>query len=118
MKQKLFGNRAKGLAFVLSAPAGTGKTTLVEKLEAEFPCVIKNISFTTRKSRGKEVCGVHYHFVSEEEFQKKIAAGELLEYVRLYGDYYGTSKLWIEEQQFKGKNVFLALFHSSFHCSA
>ncbi len=90
---------------MLSAPAGSGKTTLTEMLVKEFPCVVESISFTTRQPRGKEVDGKHYFFISREEFQRKIIEGEFLEYAEIYGDYYGTSWKWVEEQRNQGKHV-------------
>ncbi|MGA8164212.1 MAG: guanylate kinase [Waddliaceae bacterium] len=107
--QKLLGNLKKGLIFVISAPAGTGKTTLTHKLVDEFPCVIQNISCTTRIPRENETEGDHYHFLSREEFEKKIRLGEFLEYVKVYEDYYGTPIRWIEEQQNQGKHVVLVI---------
>lgn len=105
----LLGDRKEGLIFIMSAPAGTGKTTLVEKLMREFPSVIANISYTTRSPREGEIQGVHYHFITESEFEAKINAGDFLEYVKLYGTYYGTSSRWIRDQQKKGKNVVLVI---------
>lgn len=107
--QHMIGKRPYGLLFVLSAPAGTGKTTLVERLVRDFPCIVQSISYTTRKMRLNEKAGDHYCFVNEETFEKKILEGEFLEYVRLYGDYYGTSKVWVEEQRKLGKHVFLVI---------
>lgn len=98
-----------GLAFVLSAPAGTGKTTLAHMLEEEFPCVLPSVSFTTRKARPGEVSGVDYHFIETEEFELKIAENEFLEYVKLYGYYYGTSKLAVQEQLARGNHVILVI---------
>lgn len=106
---KLLGNRKKGLAFVLSAPAGTGKTTLVQMLVKEFPCVVESVSFTTRQSRSGETNGIHYHFVTREEFERKIAANEFLEYVQLYGHYYGTGYQEIINLQNSGKHVILVI---------
>lgn len=105
----LLGNLKYGLVFILSAPAGTGKTTLVQKLEQEFPCVVAGISYTTRLPRQGEVSGVHYHFLTKADFLQRAADGEFLEYVQLYGDYYGTSRLWVEEQLSKGKHVVLTI---------
>lgn len=105
----LLGERKEGLVFVISAPAGTGKTTLVQKLVQEFPSVIPSISYTTREPRGEEVGGVHYHFVSNSEFEAKIAAADFLEYVQLYGYYYGTSQQWVKEQQKQGKHIVLVI---------
>ncbi|WP_068467849.1 guanylate kinase [Candidatus Protochlamydia phocaeensis] len=105
----LLGNLSEGLAFIVSAPAGTGKTTLVQMLVEEFPSVIASISYTTRLPRTGEVPGKHYHFISESEFEAKIAAADFLEYVKLYGTYYGTSRQWIQEQQRQGKHVVLVI---------
>lgn len=109
MVLKPLGNTKRGLAFVVSAPAGTGKTTLVQMLANEFPCVVPNISYTTRQPRGTEVDGRDYHFLTVPEFEAKIAAGDFLEYVNLYGNYYGTSRKWIEAQLDLGKHVVLVI---------
>lgn len=109
MSPKLLGNLKTGLTFVMSAPAGTGKTTLVNLLINEFPCVVGSISYTTRKIRAGEIPGVHYHFISEPEFEKKIANGEFLEHVKLYGNYYGTAYKSLKDQQAQGKHVFLVI---------
>ncbi len=98
---KLLGNYTKGLAFVISAPAGTGKTTLVHQLVEEFPEVVASVSYTTRRPREGEIPGRDYHFVSEEEFKRRMETSDFLEHVRLYGDFYGTSRRWIEEAQKK-----------------
>jgi guanylate kinase len=109
MTLSLLGNRKRGLAFIVSAPAGTGKTTLVEKLAEEFPSVIMNVSYTTRLPRTGEKEGVHYHFISKNQFMQKNAAEEFLEHVCLYGEYYGTSRKWIEEKLNAGKHVVLVI---------
>lgn len=106
---KLLGNLEVGHVFVVSAPAGTGKTTLVKKLLEEFPCVKTTISYTTRAPRAGEAQGVDYFFISKEEFKKKIEEHEFLEYVELYGDYYGTSKNSIEKLQKAGNHVVLVI---------
>lgn len=106
---KLLGNLPKGLLFVISAPAGTGKTTLADMLEKEFPCVHRNISYTTRAPRAGEVDGKDYIFISKEEFEKKIARGEFLDHVTLYGNYYGTSSLSVKQWQDEGKHVLLVI---------
>lgn len=97
MDQKLLGNLNKGLVFVVSAPAGTGKTTLVNMLTNEFSCIVRSVSYTTRKLRKGEVDGVDYFFVSKEEFEKKIGRGDFLEYAVVFGEYYGTSKEHVEK---------------------
>lgn len=105
----LLGNLKRGLVFILSAPAGTGKTTLVQRLVNEFPVVLASVSYTTRAPRAGEVNGLHYHFVDEAEFLSRIAKDEFIEYVQLYGNYYGTSRVWLEEQLDQGKHVFLVI---------
>lgn len=102
-------NKAKGLLFIVSAPAGTGKTTLVDMLTREFTSIIANVSYTTRLPRPGEVNGQHYHFITESEFEAKIAASDFLEYVKLYGTYYGTSHRWIEKQRATGQHVVLVI---------
>lgn len=106
---KALGNLEHGLIFIVSAPAGTGKTTLVQRLVAEFPCVVTSVSCTTRKPRPGEINGVHYHFVTVQEFEKKIAENDFLEYAKLYGNYYGTSRSWVQEKQNQGKHVMLVI---------
>ena len=99
----------KGLVFVVSAPAGAGKTTLVGMLKKEFSHVVVSVSFTTRQPRQNEVQGIHYNFISKVEFEQKMAAGDFLEYAEIYGEYYGTSLRWLEEQQSLGKHVVLVI---------
>lgn len=106
---KLLGNLHKGLIFVVSAPAGTGKTTLVQMLVKEFPCVIQSVSYTTRPKRYNESSGDDYHFITPAAFEKKIGEHEFLEYVKLYDDYYGTSKKWVAEKQAQGFHVILVI---------
>lgn len=108
-KQKLVGNLKKGLVFVVSAPAGTGKTTLVGMLTKEFDAVKTSISYTTRRARPHENHGDHYYFVSEEEFCQKIERGEFLEHVELFGSRYGTAFDTIEKQTEKGHHVVLVI---------
>lgn len=109
MAARLVGNLKHGLVFILSAPAGTGKTTLVQKLVQEFSTIVASVSFTTRLPRPGEIPGAHYHFLSKEEFVRRIVQGEFLEYVELYGDYYGTSRLWVEDKLLQGMHVILVI---------
>jgi guanylate kinase len=99
----------KGLVFVVSAPAGTGKTTLVRMLIEEFSRVVESVSFTTRAPRPNEVPGRDYYFISPEEFENKIAEGEFLEYAHVFNYFYGTSRKFVEAQQQKGKHVVLVI---------
>src|SRR3972149_5472256 len=109
MIQKLLGNLSEGLVFVLSAPAGTGKTTLVKMLQNEFPCIIGSMSCTTLAPRSGEVPGKDYHFISQEEFAGKIKNGDFLEYATVFENYYGTSKEYVLKEQKKGKHVMLVI---------
>jgi len=109
MSDKILGKLDKGILFIISAPAGTGKTTLVRLLLDEFPCVTESISCTTRPPRESEVPGKDYHFISEALFEEKIAAGEFLEYARVFGHYYGTSKEFVQNEQGKGKHVVMVI---------
>lgn len=99
----------KGLLFVVSAPAGTGKTTLIRQLSAEFPSVVPSVSYTTRAMRPNEKEGVDYFFVSQEEFAHLAQKNALLEWVQVHGASYGTSKRWVEEQLEQKKHVVLTI---------
>jgi guanylate kinase len=105
----LLGNRKKGLLFIVSAPAGTGKTTLVRMLAEEFSNIVASLSYTTRKPREGESHLIDYFFVEESEFKQKIEENEFLEYVQLYDSYYGTSKQWVDQQIREGKHVILVI---------
>ena len=76
--------------FIISAPSGSGKSTLVARLLHEVENLNFSVSYTTRKPRGNEVDGAAYHFIDREEFERRIAAGEFLEYAEVFGNYYGT----------------------------
>lgn len=103
------GTFKKGKLFILSAPSGTGKTTLVRRLVKEFPQVIGNISYTSRAPRGEEKEGVDYHFISREEFERMLKKGAFLEYATVYGEFYGTEKKKVEKLLESGKHVFLVI---------
>lgn len=100
-------NHAKGTVFVLSAPSGTGKSTLAKRLVAALPDLVFSISITTRAPRPGEQDGREYFFVDDAAFDQKIAAGDFLEWVQVYAHRYGTSRSWIEAQLHKGKDVLL-----------
>ena len=86
----------KPLLLILSAPSGTGKTTLARRLVAAHPGATFSISYTTRAPRGHEKDGVDYHFVSEDGFQKMIDAGQFVEWAQVHGHRYGTPRSSIE----------------------
>lgn len=106
---KLLGNLKRGICFIVSAPAGSGKTTLVKMLTEEFSCIKASVSFTTRAQRKGEIDGVHYHFISKEKFEKKISNGDFLEYAVVFGEYYGTCKKTVLEGLDKGIHVILVI---------
>ncbi|MCH9614027.1 MAG: Guanylate kinase [Chlamydiia bacterium] len=106
----LLGNHKNGIAFVISAPAGTGKTTLAKMLYKEFKgVVVPSVSCTTRKPREGEVDGVDYFFLTREVFEKKLAAGEFLEHADVFGEYYGTLHSVVEDQLMEGKHVVMVI---------
>jgi len=87
-----------GNLFVIVAPSGAGKTSLVNELLQREPNIRLSISFTTRQPREGELQGREYHFVTRAAFEKMIASGDFLEHANVFGNYYGTSRRWIEEQ--------------------
>jgi len=95
------------LLLILSAPSGTGKTTLAWRLVAAHPGAIFSVSYTTRAPRGAEKEGVDYHFVDEERFQELIAEGAFVEWAHVHGHHYGTPRKVIEEAAGRGA---LAIF--------
>lgn len=101
-------NRA-GKLFILSAPAGTGKSTLVERILPELPHLHQTVSYTTRPPRKGEREGVHYRFVSKEKFESLIREGVFLEYVSLYGEYYGTPEMEVDQWVNKGEDALLVI---------
>jgi guanylate kinase len=106
----ILGNLKKGVAFVVSAPAGTGKTTLVRMLVEEFSAAVnESVSCTTRAPRTGEIAERDYHFLSKKEFEKKIQEGEFLEYAEVFGQFYGTSKSEVLKKQNAGKHVVLVI---------
>ena len=94
----------EGIIVVLSSPSGAGKTTLVKKISKEKNFSI-SISHTTRKPRSYEIDGSHYFFVSNNEFKKLINNEKLLEYAKVFNNYYGSSKDIVIEKLNKGENV-------------
>jgi guanylate kinase len=98
-----------GIIYVIAAASGTGKTSLVKELVESFDHIVTSISYTTRGKRSGERSGENYFFVSTEEFEHMIAKQEFLEYAKVFGDYYGTSRNWVEEHINKGIDVILEI---------
>lgn len=94
-----------GVVLVLSGPSGAGKSSLINKISEHIGEFYFSISTTTRPKREGEVDGVHYHFVSQEEFQKDIEQDHFLEYALVHGNYYGTSLKPVKQALAEGKLV-------------
>lgn len=99
----------RGLLFVISAPSGTGKTTLVERLVQILPNLRMSRSYTSRAIRAGEREGVDYHFISRPEFEAMIAANAFLEWADVFGNYYGTAAADVERMLAQGQDVVLVI---------
>ena len=98
-----------GNLFIVCAPSGAGKTTLVDALLKADSGIRLSVSYTTREPRAGEVDGREYHFVSQEKFQEMAAAGAFLESAVVHGNYYGTSQPWINDQRAAGADILLEI---------
>ena len=101
--------QAKGTLFIVSAPSGAGKTSLVKALIASLDNVVVSVSHTTRPSRPGEVDGVNYHFVDEETFLKLRSEDGFFEWAEVFGNLYGTAKAGIDDQLARGIDVILEI---------
>lgn len=97
----------RGKVFVFSAPSGAGKTTLLNFLRTAVPGLVYSISATTRKPRDGEVDGVHYFFLTEQQFKSKIEKNEFAEWALVHGNYYGTPKSFIDETISVGLHIIM-----------
>ena len=109
MTHKILGNLSRGKLFILSAPAGCGKTTLARMASSEFTSVIESVSYTTRPARGVEVEGFDYFFISPETFHALSHKEEFLEQASVYGHLYGTSRHFVNKHLEEGKHVLLVI---------
>ncbi len=100
---------ASGCLFVLAAPSGGGKTSLVRELLIREPGIRLSVSYTTRPPRPGEQNGVHYHFVDEAKFEALNQAGEFLEHAYVHGNWYATSATWLKQQIAEGHDVLLEI---------
>lgn len=98
-----------GTLFVISAPSGAGKTSLVKALIDSTPGISVSVSHTTRPKRPGEQDGVNYHFVSREAFEERLNQADFLEEAEVFGNRYGTSKTWVNEQLAQGTDVILEI---------
>lgn len=99
----------KGTLFVISGPSGVGKGTLVKMLRENTPQIKISVSATTRSPRPGEINGVHYLFLTKEDFKNKIEAGEFLEWAEFSGNFYGTNKKFVEKKLEEGQNIILEI---------
>jgi guanylate kinase len=99
----------RGRLIVISAPSGAGKTSLVKKLLQDDPQLKLSISHTTRKRRPTEQQGREYHFVPVEKFHELQSRGQFLEHARVFDNYYGTSRAFVEQQLSAGHDVLLEI---------
>lgn len=98
-----------GNLYIISAPSGAGKTSLVDALLPTLPHVQVSISHTTRTQRPGESDGVNYHFVSAETFQRMVADNAFLEHAEVFGNHYGTSEQWVRDTLAGGRDVVLEI---------
>lgn len=99
----------KGLLFIISGPAGSGKGTVVNHLLTAHPELKLSISATTRQPRPGEVNGVHYYYISKDEFEERIASGKMLEYTTYSGNYYGTPEKEVRQALENGQDIILEI---------
>lgn len=99
----------RGILFIISAPSGTGKTTLCKQLTSTVPGLWHSISYTTRKPRPGEEHGREYFFIGETEFQQMIDRNEFVEWARVYGNLYGTPRKTLTDQIEQGVDVLLEI---------
>jgi guanylate kinase len=100
---------APGTLYMISAPSGAGKSSLVNALIKRLPFVYLSISHTTRPIRPGEQDGQHYHFVSTQTFLAGVGRGEFLEHAQVFDNYYGTSQVWVQSQLDQGHDVILEI---------
>lgn len=98
-----------GTLFIVSAPSGAGKTTLVGRLLAEDPQVMHSISFTTRAPRAGEQNGREYHFIDVQRFLAMRDRGEFAEWAEVHDNFYGTSRPWLEQGMREGRDMLLEI---------
>jgi guanylate kinase len=96
-----------GILFIISAPSGSGKSTLVNQLRSLVEGLDFSISYTTRAPRGSEEDGREYHFITREEFERMIAAGDFLEWAEVFGNYYGTAVSALSHAKKEGRDLLL-----------
>lgn len=99
----------KGTLYILSAPSGAGKTSLVKELTEQNDWIKVSVSHTTRQARPGEVDGVNYNFVERDAFLAMVGEAAFLEHAEVFGNYYGTSEAWVESALTQGDDVILEI---------
>ena len=99
----------QGALFVVAAPSGAGKTSLVAAVAERDPRLTVSVSHTTRPRRAREQDGVDYHFVDEADFEAMIGEGAFLEHARVFDHYYGTASAWVDARLTEGRDVILEI---------
>ena len=99
----------RGTLYIVAAPSGAGKSSLVNAVLAKEPGIALSISFTSRAPRPGERHAQHYNFVSKQEFERMVAAGDFFEHALVHGDYKGTARQSVEPQLAAGKDVLLEI---------
>ncbi len=100
-------NDGSGRLFIISAPSGTGKTTLCSAVLNRFPDMLFSVSYTTRKPRNGEKSGIDYHFIKKKDFKDKIEDGKWAEWAEVHGNYYGTSAELLDKGLDSGRDILL-----------
>jgi guanylate kinase len=103
------GTMPNGTLYVISAPSGAGKTSLIKALLGRDPGLHLSVSYTTRPPRPGEIDGVHYHFVAPERFQGMVAAGAFLEHAKVFGNWYGTAEAALRNELAAGRDLILEI---------
>ncbi|MBM4277915.1 MAG: guanylate kinase [Deltaproteobacteria bacterium] len=99
--------KGRGLIFIISAPSGTGKTTLVRRVMEELPCLRFSVSYTTRPPRANEQEGVDYHFIPPDVFMEMIEKDQFWEWAEVLGHYYGTARVDLKALETEGVDLIL-----------
>lgn len=100
---------SSGKLIVIVAPSGTGKSTMIKRLKNDFPSLVESVSYTTRPVRAGEIHGKSYFFITKEEFLSMRDKNEFLEWAEVHGNYYGTSKHFVEKCLGEGKHLLFDL---------
>jgi len=100
---------SEGTLYIISAPSGAGKTSMVKALLEGLSDVVVSVSNTTRAPRPGEQDGVDYHFIDKSEFERLVEAGEFLEYAKVFDNYYGTRRATVEAERKAGRDVILEI---------